>query len=529
MRVALVDDNKNDLALLHEYISEQTAHSCQIDTFSSGESFLSCWQMGAYDLVVLDIFMGKMTGIEVAEKLRETDKNVNIAFGTSSNEFASESYELNACYYLCKPFQADKVKAMLALYPFRHRLRFSKTATVGLVVALSLVQIFLGWQAAFFSTNAGLLSAVSTLLYAAFYFFAVKVKVGKTGFTLLLLSNNASFIVITSKCLEGILFPSLAYESYRWSFSLCMLMTEAVVWGPLFIYMKKVYTPAVEREPSGLEWRYLWLIPFTFYIIWYYTLYGNSTKSSLELALEPKNTIALFFINAGAFLVYYIVARLVIEQQKNLRLQENNHLLEMQNLQYDYLQDKIKETRRYKHDVRHHIALMQELLKKGEYDKLSEYLNSFRDSMPDISERIYCKNTSVSALLAYFAQIAESSGIEYKVSADIPDDIKIDITDLSVLFGNLIENAIHGCVSDSAKNKKIIIRAKADSYSLCLAVDNTFTGTILTDPEGGFLSSKRKGKGIGTESVKNIAAKYNGVAKFEYGDGMFYASVMLNI
>ena len=41
--------------------------------------------------------------------------------------------------------------------------------------------------------------------------------------------------------------------------------------------------------------------------------------------------------------MYYIVARLVIEQQKNLRLQENNHLLEMQNLQYDYLQDKIKE------------------------------------------------------------------------------------------------------------------------------------------------------------------------------------------
>lgn len=128
---------------------------------------------------------------------------------------------------------------VLALYPFRHRLRFSKTATVGLVVALSLVQIFLGWQAAFFSTNAGLLSAVSTLLYAAFYFFAVKVKVGKTGFTLLLLSNNASFIVITSKCLEGILFPSLAYESYRWSFSLCMLMTEAIIWGPLFIYMKR--------------------------------------------------------------------------------------------------------------------------------------------------------------------------------------------------------------------------------------------------------------------------------------------------
>lgn len=49
MRVALVDDNKNDLALLHEYISEQTAHSCQIDTFSSGESFC---HVGRWELMI---------------------------------------------------------------------------------------------------------------------------------------------------------------------------------------------------------------------------------------------------------------------------------------------------------------------------------------------------------------------------------------------------------------------------------------------------------------------------------------------
>ena len=59
MRVALVDDNKTTLHFFMNIFPEQTAHSCQIDTFSSGESFLSCWQMGAYDLVVLDIFMGE--------------------------------------------------------------------------------------------------------------------------------------------------------------------------------------------------------------------------------------------------------------------------------------------------------------------------------------------------------------------------------------------------------------------------------------------------------------------------------------
>ena len=418
---------------------------------------------------------------------------------------------------------------VLALYPFKGRLRFSKAVTFTIVAVLSVVQVFLGWQAAFFSSNASFLTAVSTMIYAMFYFFAVKVHAGKTLFTLLLLSNNANFIVISSKCLEGQLFPSLAMQSYRWSFSLCMFFIEAVIWIPLFVYIKKVYTPAVESEPSGIEWRYLWLIPATFYLIWYYTIYGNSSKSSIELALEPKNTAALFFINAGAFLVYYIVAKLINEQKKNLSLQEKNHLLAMQSLQYEYLQDKMTEARRYKHDARHHLALMQELLKKGEYSKLSEYLSSYQKTLPDVSDHIYCKNTSMSALLAYFAQQAENNGIEYVVNADIPDDIKADITDLSVLFGNLIENALHGCIDDKSEHKKIEIKAKADSYSLCIAVDNTFTGTPVTDADGSFISTKHMGKGIGIDSVKSIAEKYNGVAKFEYDGKMFYASVMLSI
>ncbi len=47
-------------------------------------------------------------------KIRERDSNVKIVFSTTSNEFASESYEVNACYYLRKkPFGRDKVKVML--------------------------------------------------------------------------------------------------------------------------------------------------------------------------------------------------------------------------------------------------------------------------------------------------------------------------------------------------------------------------------------------------------------------------------
>lgn len=418
----------------------------------------------------------------------------------------------------------------LALYPFRSRLRFSKRVTVFLIVLMTFVQIGLGLWAAFFSGGkAALASAVSTVLYTVFYFIAVKVYFGKAVFTLLMISNTANFVVAASKCVEGIFFPDLALQLYRWSFSLIMLIVLVVVWIPLFIYTKKVYTPAVEKEPTGIEWRYLWLIPATFYLIWYYVLYNNNGKSSLETALDIGNAIFLFFINIGACLVYYVIANLINEQEKNIRLSEKNHRLAMQNLQYENLQDKIADARRAKHDVRHHISLMQEYVRNREYDELEKYLNSYQQSLPDDTLINFCENKAVNAVMLYFAQMAKNKDIDYDVKAVIPEKIAVDETDLSVLFGNLIENAVDAVGEEKSDDRKIVIRAVTDEYTLCLGIDNTFTGNVKKDVNGVLFSSKHIGFGIGVESVKSIAEKYGGTYRSEIKDGMFMSSVMLNL
>lgn len=125
MRVAFIDDDPNELKILHTYFNDLTDPSTiSIDNFSSGEEFLSRFTAGLYDLVVLDIFMGDLTGGDVAH------------------------------------------------------LRFSDVTTAILIVLLTIVQIWLGIWAAFFSHgNTGLISVASTALYAIFYFFAVNVPV----------------------------------------------------------------------------------------------------------------------------------------------------------------------------------------------------------------------------------------------------------------------------------------------------------------------------------------------------------------
>ncbi len=113
MKIAIVDDDRQIYECLLAYFHELLGNSVRIEFFSSGEAFLSAWKPGAFDLVILDIFMDRLTGMEVARKIRETDAKIKIVFCTTSNEFASESYEVNACYYLHKPFGKDRVKAML--------------------------------------------------------------------------------------------------------------------------------------------------------------------------------------------------------------------------------------------------------------------------------------------------------------------------------------------------------------------------------------------------------------------------------
>lgn len=410
-----------------------------------------------------------------------------------------------------------------------------------MILVLTLLQLFLGNLAAFGKEgNGAFLSALSSLIYAIFYLTAVKMPVGKTLFTLLMISNLANFLVVSSKCIEGQIFPELARQSYRWSYSLIFFLVQLVFWLPLFIYIKQIYTPAVEKEPSGREWSYLWLIPGTFYLIWYDTIYANENLSSLEIALRPKNAICLFFINAGACLIYYIVSELVLEQRKTLELQQKNYQLSMQSLQYENLQTKITEARRARHDVRHHISLLQKYMQEQDYEALAEYLQQYQKSIPDDVPISYCENVAVNAVLLYFAQVAKNEEIEYEVRVSLPKETGMEDADLSVLFGNLLENALDACEAErknlwekqktqsgtSVQEMKVIINASQKGQALCVTVDNTFTGKLRKDREGRLISTKHRGNGMGTESVKAIAEKYHGVCQFEVVNGMFCASFM---
>lgn len=116
MNIAIVDDLATDstyLCTLLEKYSTKNNIDVSITTFSSGIDFLDCFEPNKFDVAFLDIYMPKITGIELAKQFFEKDPNCHIIFITSSSDFAVESYDVNALYYIIKPISEEKLDIAL--------------------------------------------------------------------------------------------------------------------------------------------------------------------------------------------------------------------------------------------------------------------------------------------------------------------------------------------------------------------------------------------------------------------------------
>ena len=92
--------------------------------------------------------------------------------------------------------------------------------------------------------------------------------------------------------------PDFALLPYRYSMSLFIVIAEIFILIPIFVFLKKVITPAIYCSQSFHEWRYLWLIPATFYLIWYYMVYGKRAKSGKNC---PSRHFAVMTVRLAIF------------------------------------------------------------------------------------------------------------------------------------------------------------------------------------------------------------------------------------
>ena len=109
LRIAIVDDDVNFQKQIREFIARFFNHEASqfsVRCYCDGVEFLSEYQCDV-DIVIIDIMMPMMNGIEVARKLREHDKDVLVMFITATADFAIRGYEVSAVDYILKPLSYE--------------------------------------------------------------------------------------------------------------------------------------------------------------------------------------------------------------------------------------------------------------------------------------------------------------------------------------------------------------------------------------------------------------------------------------
>lgn len=105
MRIAICDDDKENCAQLCSWMKKEEP-DCEVVCFYTCREFLETSQQ--FDILLLDIRMEQMGGMEVAKTLRANREKIILIFVTALKEYAPEAFELSAFHYLLKPVSREK-------------------------------------------------------------------------------------------------------------------------------------------------------------------------------------------------------------------------------------------------------------------------------------------------------------------------------------------------------------------------------------------------------------------------------------
>lgn len=229
----------------------------------------------------------------------------------------------------------------------------------------------------------------------------------------------------------------------------------------------------------------------------------------------------------------YVALRVLEASRTRTQLEESlkyaNRNLLAQKKQFDTLAVHMDETRKARHDLRQHLAVVRSYADRDDMAGLIDYLELYQNHLPPDTWERYCCNDVVNAIVCYYAALARDHKIDFEAGVDYPSECLVSSTDITVLLGNLLENAVEACLRETEEQKQIKLRIKQrGSTALLVLVDNTCAAPVVF-VEDTPLSSKRDGIGIGVSSVKEIAARYDGTVQFQQKSGIFYTSVLLKL
>ncbi|MGN1331585.1 MAG: ATP-binding protein [Lachnospiraceae bacterium] len=420
---------------------------------------------------------------------------------------------------------------LLAYFPVRSYLKQSPVKLAGwMLPLLLLISILGGCISLQLNISTSLFLVIAMLIAVLVYTKTIQVSLWKSLSVALSVCGVFSCINSLSRAINAMLIVHHhSTENELWFSLMGGIIYNAICWGAVVI----AYYPAthdvrtiIEDENFAQTWYVFWILPLVFIALNLFMIptYPNTLYTGRVL----QGYIVISLVLLVLLVLFYIMFILAANSlNRNAKLQQENHFLSMQQERYDNLRMAIEEVRQAKHDMRHHFRQLSVMAEAGELEKIKEYLFGAENRIPNLDMQ-FCENRAADSVIGYYYEMAKRQNIPFHARIDLPPQILVDEIDMCLVISNLLENALEASIKTAVPKREIKVEAYMHKNSLLLIqVENSFDGEVRMK-DGVFLSTKRKGNGVGIQSVRRISEKNGGANSFTYTKGVFTAKVMIH-
>lgn len=234
--------------------------------------------------------------------------------------------------------------------------------------------------------------------------------------------------------------------------------------------------------------------------------------------------VNLLFIN---FFVFYLYDNISTQQkekfEKLLISNQNTYYTKQLNL----MKSSLESLRSFRHDMRNHLILLNSLVEENEYDEASKVISQITGAIDVKNEYAQSGNITVDSILNFNLQEAINKGISVSLELNIPERLNITPFDMSVILGNLLDNAINAS-SRLEKDKRLDLKIDYKRGRLFINLSNTYNGILNYKGDKLITSNKDKeAHGIGMKNINAVLDKYDGVMEIDHTENIFTTIILL--
>ena len=180
-----------------------------------------------------------------------------------------------------------------------------------------------------------------------------------------------------------------------------------------------------------------------------------------------------------------------------------------------------------RHDWSNNLGVIYGLLENDENGKAKSYTSTLVQTAQKYRSLVNVPYSMLRAMLNYKLSIAKDRGIELRMKVNIPEGLALCEADLTVIVGNLLDNAMEANASVAEACRYIRLEMLCRRDYLVIQVENPFVQTRINGGIGKTSKADGENHGFGLRNIEYLVNKNDGLMKHESQDGIFRVRLAL--